>query len=148
MALTLNDITPIGLCIVTQELMDTRKFQNGFCDNTIMKTRDEELQTKLTSIKRELNSYATENKFLQGHKAVIVNNMDKINALVISRFFQQDLKAVESIVAHSKDLMARVLGASSFQDISVLEPTFRSKVSLPVYDLFLQYMRKSNIPMV
>jgi len=148
MALTLHDLTPIGLCVVTQELMDTRKFQNGFCDNTIMKTRDEDLKDKLVSIKRELNSYSTESRFLQGHKAVIVNNMDKINALVISRFGQQDLRAVENIVAYSKDLMTKVLNASSFDDISALEPTFRSKVSLPVYDLFLQYMKKSNIPMV
>ncbi|MFH0711228.1 MAG: hypothetical protein V1944_01485 [Candidatus Aenigmatarchaeota archaeon] len=148
MALTLHDLTPIGLCIVTQDLFDTRKFQNGFCDNTIMKTRDENLQDKLVSVKRELNSYATENNFLQGHKAVIVNNMDRINALVISRFVQQDLKAVESIVAHSKDLMTKVLNASSFADIMSFEPTFRSKVSLPVYELFIHYMRKSNIPMV
>jgi len=148
MALTLHDLTPVGLCVATQDLFDVRKFQNGFCDNTIMKTRDEELQDKLVSVKRELNSYATENKFLQGHKAVIVSNMDKINALVISRFVQQDLRAVESIAAHSKDLMTKVLNASSFQDIAALEPIFKSKVSLPVYDLFLQYMRKSNIPMV
>lgn len=148
MALTLHDITPVGLCVVTQDLFDARRFQSGFCDNTIMKTRDEDLKDKLVSVKRELNSYSTEKKFLDGHKSIIVSNMDKINALVISRFVQQDLKAVESIVAHSKDLMTRVLNASSFDDISALETTFRTKVSLPVYDLFLQYMKKSNIPMV
>ncbi|MBS3055126.1 MAG: hypothetical protein J4452_01395 [Candidatus Aenigmarchaeota archaeon] len=148
MALTLHDITPVGLCVVTGDLFDARRFQSGFCDNTIMKTRDEDLKDKLVSVKRELNSYSTEKKFLDGHKSIIVSNMDKINALVISRFVQQDLKAVESIVVHSKDLMTRVLNASSFDDISALETTFRTKVSLPVYDLFLQYMKKSNIPMV
>ena len=148
MALTLHDLTPVGLCVVTQDLFDARRFQNGFCDNTIMKTRDENLHEKLVSVKRELNSYATEKKFLDGHKAVIVHNMDKINALVISRFVDSDLKSVESIVAHSKDLMSRVLNASSFEDITALETTFKTKVSLPVYDLFLQYMKRSKIPMV
>ena len=148
MALTLHDITPVGLCVATQDLFDARRFQNGFCDNTIMKTRDENLQEKLVSVKRELNSYATEKKFIEGHKSVIVSNMDKINALVISRFAESDLKSVESIVAHSKDLMSRVLNASTFEDISALETTFRTKVSLPVYDLFLQYMKRLKIPMV
>jgi len=148
MALTLNDITPVGLCVVTQDLFDAKRFQNGFCDNTIMKTRDESLQDKLVSVKRELNSYSTEKKFLDGHKSIIVSNLDKISALVISRFGEQDLKSVESIVAHSKDLMHKVLNASTFEEIAALETTFRTKVSLPVYDLFLQYMKRSKIPMV
>jgi len=90
-----------------------------------MHTKDENLQEKLVSIKRELNSYSTEQKFLQGHKTAIVNNMDKINALVASRFIEQDLRSVESIIAHSKDLMTKVLNASSFDEIAALEPTFR-----------------------
>ncbi len=145
--LTLNDITPVGLCIVTQDMFDARRFRANFCDNLLLRARDKKLGPSLTSIKMELNSVAAERKFLDGHKIDIINNIDKILASVSSRYSMVDLKAVEGVVTNGKELIEKVLAANSFNSIAVLEPEFRSKITLPVYGLFTEYMKKSR-PMV
>jgi len=148
MALTLNEITPIGLCLSTQDLFDARRFQTNFCDNILMRSNDANLQNKIVRIKRELNAFGTEKKFVEGHKTAIISNMDKIVSLVSSRFAEIDLRATENIVLHSKDLMEKVLVAQSFDEIAALQNDFKSYVTLPVYELFLKYMKRSKIPMV
>jgi hypothetical protein len=148
MALTLNDITPVGLCLVTQDLFDARRFQTNFCDNILMRSNDMNLQDKIVGIKRELNSFMTEKKFIEGHKTVIVNNIDKIISLVSSRFAEIDLRTTENVVLHSKDLMEKVLVAQTFDEILSLHNNFKSNVTLPVYELFLKSMKKSKISMV
>lgn len=148
MTLTLHDITPVGLCLATQDLFDARRFQSNFCDNILMRSNDVGLQDKIVKVKRELNSFMTEKKFLEGHKAAIVNNIDKIISLVSSRFAEMDLRATENVVLHSKDLMEKVLVAQTFDEISFLHNDFKSNVTLPVYDLFLKQMKRSDVRMV
>lgn len=148
MPLTLSDITPMGLCIATQELFDAKRFQANFCDHTILRTRDQKLEPKLTKLKRELNSIMTEKKFLDGHKTAIISNIDKIISLVSSRYAQINFRLVENIVLNARELMDKVMFANSFDEIAKLEPVFKSKVTLPVYELFIAYMKKSNITVV
>lgn len=148
MTLTLNEITPIGLCLSTQDLFDARRFQTNFCDNILMRSKDPNLENKIVRVKRELNSITTEKKFIEGHKTIIVNNIDKIISLVSSRFPEIDLRSTENIVLHSKDIMEKVLVAQTFDEIAALNNDFKSYVTLPVYELFLKYMKRSKIPMV
>lgn len=148
MPLTLSDITPIGLCIATQELFDAKRFQANFCDHTILRTRDPKLEPKLTKLKRELNSMMTEKKFLEGHKTAIISNIDKIISLVYSRYAQIDYITVENIVLNARELIDKILFLNSFDEIAKLESVFKSKVTLPVYSLFIAYMKKSNVKVV
>lgn len=144
MTLTLSDITPIGLCIATQDLFDAKRFQQNFCDNLLLRARDKNLEPKLTMLKRELNSTSTEKKFLEGHKTAIINNIDKILSLVSSRYSQINFRVVETIVSDGKQLINEVLRADSFEKIAELEPLFKSKITLPVYELFIQYLKKTK----
>jgi hypothetical protein len=146
--LTLNDITPVGLCMVTQDMLDVRRYRANFCDNLLLRARDKNLEPSLTSIKIELNSVAADRKFLEGHKVAIVNNIDKILASVSARYAVIDLKAVEGIVASGKELIEKVLAANSFSTMAILEPEFKSKITLPVYGLFTEYMNKSKTSMI
>ena len=84
MTLTLHDITPLGLCIATQNLFDAKRFQQNFCDNMLLRARDKTLEPKIVSLKRELNSSVNQKKFLDGYKVVIADNMDKIFSIVSS----------------------------------------------------------------
>lgn len=144
MGITLHDITPVGLCIATQELFDTKRFRANFCDNLLLRARDKRLEPVLNSLKRELNSLMTEKKFLDGHKTIIVSNIDKILSLVSSRYLQVDLRLTESIINNGKQLIEKVMNADSFEDIGKLESEFKSKITLPVYELFASYMKRSK----
>jgi hypothetical protein len=148
MTLTLHDITPIGLCIATQELFDAKRFRANFGDNLLLKSNDQKIKSKLMNLKRELNSTMTEKKFLDGHKTAIISNIDKILSLVASRYTQIDLKAVELIFDNGKELIDKVFFSTSFDEISRLEPVFRSKITLPVYELFLDQMKRSDVRMI
>lgn len=145
MPITLADITPVALCISTQELFDTKRFKLNFCDNLLLRVKDEILEPTLTKIKRELNTKALEKKFLEGYKAVIISNIDKILGLVASRYAKIDLKQTQSVVAEGKDLIERVSLAESFEEIGKLEPIFKSKITLPVYEMFLSYLKQTGV---
>jgi len=148
MSLTLNDVTPIGLCVATQDLFDAKRFQTNFCDNIILRFRDSNLMPKLVNLKRQLNSAEMEKKFIEGHKTAIVSNIDKIISLALSRYAQSDLRLVEEIVSSGKELIDKVMMTTSFGQISMLEPIFKTRITLPVYELFIESMKKSNIKMV
>lgn len=144
MPLTLHDITPVGLCIATQDLFDAKRFQSNFCDNLLLRAKDKKLEPKLIKLKRELNSMMTQRKFLDGHRTVIVSNIDKILALV-ARYAKMDLSLTESIIENGKELIEKVLAADSFEGIAELEPAFKSKITLPVYELFIKYTKRSVV---
>ncbi len=148
MALTLHDITPIGLCIATQDLFDAKRFKQNFCDNLLLRARDKILEPKIISLKRELNSFATEKRFLEGYKVVIINNMDKILSITSSRYVSTDLRMVESIVFNGKKLMEKVLSAGNFETIASLESEFKSKITLVIYELFIKSLKQSKISIV
>lgn len=148
MTLTLNDLTPLGLCLATQDLFDAKRFQTNFCDNILMRGKNEKLQDKLFKVKRELNSFMSEKKFIEGHKTAIISNIDKIISLVSSRYSQVDLRQAENVVLHAKDMIEKVLDINSFEQLANLQNDFKSHVTLPVYELFLGYMKRSNIQMI
>lgn len=141
MDLTLNDITPIALCVATQDLFDAKRFQANFGDNLILRARDKNISPLLFNLKRDLNS-SSQKKFLDGHKAVIVNNIDKIISLVSTRYAQLGLKQVQQVIENGKQLIAKVLFAESFDDIARLEPSFRTQITFPVYNLFTDSMKR------
>lgn len=145
MVLTLHDVTPIGLCIATQDLFDAKRFQSNFCDNLLLRAKDAKLGFRLTNLKRELNSIVTQKKFLDGHKTAIISNIDKILGLVSSRYTQTDLRSTERIITDGKELIDKVMFANSFEEIAALEPVFKSKITLPVYELFVDSMKKSKM---
>lgn len=146
MPLTLTDITPIGLCVATQDLFDAKRFQTNFCDNLLLRTEDKTIRPKLISLKRDLIS--TEKKFLDGHKAVIISNIDRIIGLVSSRYLKVDLRLAESVVSNGKELIEKVLACESFEDIARLESEFKKRITLTVYELFIGYMKKSKISII
>jgi len=148
MALTMQEVIPLGLCIATQDLIDARRFQLNFADNIVLRSRDRTLEPKLTPIKRELNSSTLQKKYLEGHKTAIVSNMDKIMALVASRYAELDLNLADSIVYNGRLIIEKVLKAESFEKIAELDPVFKSKITLPVYDLFIRHLKKSRISMI
>jgi len=148
MPLTMQEVIPIGLCVATQDMIDAKRFQRNFADNLVLRARDRTLEPKLTPIKRELNSSIHQKKYLEGHKTAIVNNIDKIIALVASRYTELDLNLVDSIVYNGKLIIEKVLNADSFDKIAELDPVFKSKVTLPVYDLFIRHLKKSRISMI
>lgn len=148
MTLTLHDITPVGLCIATQELFDARRFQQNFGDHTLLRSKDKSLAPSVSDLKRELNSPQNQKKFLEGHKAAIISNIDKIMSLVTARYSSMDIRITENVLNSSKDLMQRIMYATSFEDIARLEPLFKSGVTLPVYELFMNYMKRSNVSVV
>ncbi|MEM7825731.1 MAG: hypothetical protein QW412_02645 [Candidatus Aenigmatarchaeota archaeon] len=145
MPITLADITPVGLCISTQELFDAKRFKSNFCDNLLLRVKDQILDPTLIKIKRELNTKQLEKKFLEGYKAVIISNIDKIIGIVISRYSKVDLKLAQSVFVEGKDLIERVNLANSFEDIAKLEPDFKSKITLPVYEMFLSYIKQVGV---
>jgi hypothetical protein len=134
----------MGLCIATQDLFDAKRFQQNFCDNLILRARDKNLEPKLSMLKRELSSTMTEKKFLEGHKTAIINNIDKILSLVSSRYSQIDFRLVQNIVLDGKQLIDKVLYAENFSNIAALEPLFKSKVTLPTYELFIASLKRAK----
>ncbi len=148
MALTLQEVIPLGLCMATQDLIDTRRFQQNFADNLLLRGRDKVLGSKLVPIKRELNSSNLQKKYIEGHKIAIVSNLDKIIAIVASRYSEIDLNLVDSIAYNGRLIIEKVLEAESFDKIAELDSTFKTKITLPVYDLFIRHMKKSRISMI
>jgi len=148
MPITLNDIKPIGLCITTQELFDTKKFLLNYCDSLILRGRDIALTNDLTSIKRELNSFRAKVKFLDGYKAIITNNIDKILSLISSRYEREQPREVERIMMDGKGIIKKVLKTRSFEEILGMESEFKSKVTLPVYELFLKDLKGAKINII
>lgn len=144
MTLTMADITPIGLCIATQELFDAKRFRQNFCDNILLRMKDKSLEEIVTPVKRELISTTNEKKFLEGHKIAIASNIDKILSLS-SRYASINASTVNAIIRDGKDLIKQVLFAERFEQIERLEPVFRTKVSLPMYSLFLEYSKRHKL---
>ena len=144
MVLTIGDVTPLALCIVTQELFDSRRFRSNFCDNTILRMKDKTLEPIIVRIKKDLNTSALEKKFLEGYKAVILSNLDKIIGVVSSRYSRVDLRLTEVVVTNTRKLMDKVILANSFEEIAKLEPIFKSKITLPVYKMFIEYLKASK----
>ncbi len=139
--LTMHDILPISLCLATQDLLDTKKFQSSFSDNLILRLKDEELSEDLLMIKRDLNSFLSEERFLDGYKAVIISYIDKIIGLVNSRYIKVDMKLASEVIESAREIIGKVIKAKNFQEISTLESVFKSKVTLPVYNLFLESIK-------
>ncbi len=148
MTVTMQEVTPIGLCIVTQDMMDSKRYRSNFGDNLILRARDRSFELKLTPIKRELNSYMSEKKYLEGFKIVIISNIDKIMALVSARYSNIDLNLVDSIVFNGKVVIEKILNAESFDKIAELDGLFKTKITLPVYDLFIRQMKKGKTQMI
>ena len=144
----MHDVAPVGLCIVTQDLLDIRRYKGDFGDFMMLRMKDKNIEMQIFDLKRQLNSRTSEMKFLEGHKAVIVSNIDKIISLVSSRYSQINLRQTEKIIEAAKDVMSRVMMASNFDQIAELEPVFRSKVTLPVYDLFVDYLKTQSLRLV
>lgn len=148
MPITMNEITPIALCIATADLFDTKRFRANFADNMILRVRDKSMERELIPVKRELNSPTAQKKFLDGHKIAIINNIDKILALLENRYAHIDLKRVQEISLAGKELMAKVLIADNFDSIGALESTFRNKIMLPTYSLFVESMKRVGVTVV
>jgi len=147
MVLTMQDTKPIGLCVATQELFDTKRYLLNFCDGLLLRGDDPALKAKLTVVKRELNAFRTQPKFLEGHKAVIVSNIDKIIGLV-DRYSKANPNEVSEVKMNGKNLIQKVLKAETFDDILKLENEFKSGMTLPIYQLFIYDLKRSNIKMV
>ena len=143
MVVTINDILPVSLCLTIDELFDARRFRANFGDNIIIRAKDPKLVPQLTKLKREMNSMMTEQKFFEGHKTAIVGNMDKVLSLV-SRYANTDLREVEAVISNGKSIMERVIFSSNFEELGRLGPEFKSKVTLPVYSLFMKSMKRDG----
>ena len=144
MTLTLHDATPIGLCVVTQDLLDVKRFRANFCDMTILRLDDYELKEKVKDLKVDINSALSESKFLDGYKVVITSNIDKIIAMITSRYLQTDIKTTESVIANAKIIMRKVMAAKNFDQLAVLEPEFKTKVTFPLNSLFNKSLSESK----
>jgi len=143
----MHDTKPIGLCVATQELFDTKRYLLNFCDGLLLRGNDLALKTKLTAVKRELNAYRTQQKFLEGHKTVIVSNIDKIIGLV-DRYSTANPNEVEEVKRSGREIMQKVLNMGTFDEILKLEDQFKSKITLPVYQLFINDLKRSQIKMI
>ncbi len=148
MTLTMHDIRPIGLCVSTLDLFDTKKFLLGYADSLILRGDDPRLAQLLTKFKREMNSMMSQQKFLEGYKAIIANNIDKIIALVEARYAKTYSSDVDSVRAHGKKLIERVLNASSFDVIGGMEDDFKSRIVLPTYRLFVDDLKRSKVSFI
>ena len=147
MPLTMQDIKPVSLCIATEELFDSKRFRENFCDNLVLKARDKEIEELVSPLKKEI-TLRNPKKFLEGYKAVIMSNIDKILSLVSARYSSVDFKKVEDIVKSGKELIKKVYFAESFEEINSLGEIFRRKISLPTYSLFISAMRHSQIDVI
>lgn len=140
--ITMQEMEPLALCIVTQQMFD-RRFRTAFCDNTMLRERDPRLEPELVRMKREMNSGMTERKYIEGHKANIVNNLDRIIALV-PRYAKSDIHGVEAVVRNGKELMRKVLAADSFEQLSAMDAEFKTKITLAVYELYSRHSKMTQ----
>lgn len=140
----MSDLMPVSLCLSTHELFDAKRFVQNFCDYTLLRSRDLETENMIWPMKKEIGSTQFYKKYVEGHKAVIVSNIDKILSLVTARYAMLNIKSIETIVKDGRSIMRKVLQAQSFEDVLLLEPTFKSKIVLPVYELFLEYNKRSQ----
>ncbi|MCS7094009.1 MAG: hypothetical protein RMJ18_02395 [Candidatus Aenigmarchaeota archaeon] len=138
---TIADITPLAFCIQTDDLFDFKNFQSSFGDYLLLRERDQEFEEFLIGIKRRLSLGATQQEFLEGYKAVLIRNLDKIMSLVEGRYSSMDKKTVDTINTTIKQLIRKILVAEDFQKIQELETTFRRNVMLQVYSLFLKSIK-------
>jgi len=143
MHITMTDMMPVGLCLATQELFDTKRYQQNFCDHCLLRSPDTETSNAIWPMKKELGSSSYEKKYLEGHKAAIVGNIDKVLSLTTARYAHMNMKSIEAISRDGKSLIRKVIQATSFQDILILDPTFKSKIVLPVYEMFLESVKRS-----
>ena len=142
MPLTLHEALPLGMCLATQELLDVKKFLLNFCDGILLKSTDDSLKRRISQIKRDLNAFKVQDKFLDGYKAVLLNNMDRIINLTISRFSKLKPNEVEKIVKSVKEIMEKILNAQKFEDFLPLEAEFKKKVTLPLYELYIEVQKR------
>ena len=140
--MTMQEMEPLALCIVTQQMFD-RRFRTGFCDNTLLRDRDLKLEPEILRMKREMNSGMTERKYLEGHKANIINNIDRIVALV-ARYAKADVHGTEAVMRNGKDIMRKVLAADSFDEISSMDAEFKTRITLAVYELFVRHSKMTQ----
>jgi len=130
------------MCLATQELLDVKKFLLNFCDGILLKSTDDSLKRRISQIKRDLNAFKVQDKFLDGYKAVLLNNMDRIINLTISRFSKLKPNEVEKIVKSVKEIMEKILNAQKFEDFLPLEAEFKKKVTLPLYELYIEVQKR------
>ena len=140
--ITMQEMEPLALCIVTQQMFD-RHFNAAFCDNMLLRERDLKLEPELMRMKREMSSGMTGRKYLEGHKADILNNLDRIVALV-PRYAKSDMHGVEAVVRNGKEMMHKVLSAESFEDLSSMDAEFKTKILLAVYELYLRHSKMTQ----
>ncbi|MBU5687949.1 MAG: hypothetical protein KQA41_02630 [Candidatus Aenigmarchaeota archaeon] len=120
----------------------------NYCDNTLLRGGDPSLSNKLNSLKRDLNSIRTQQKFLDGYKTVMINNIDKIIALVESRYGKTFSEDVELVKKSGRNIIEKIMNAQSFDEIAILEDVFKTNVVLPTYRLFIDDMKKLKINIV
>ena len=101
------------------------------------------MKNKIVRIFEE--SIEVKKKFIEGHKTAIISNIDKIMSLVTARYHSMDIRVSDNVIQNSKDLMLRVMYATTFDDIARLEPVFKTGVTLPVYELFMNSMKRSKL---
>ncbi|HDJ96752.1 MAG TPA: hypothetical protein ENG45_01625 [Candidatus Aenigmarchaeota archaeon] len=138
MVVTMHEAFPLGLCMVTESMLDAKRFLLNFCDNTIIRDEDQELKSRLKNVKKELNGIRTQPNFFDGYKTVILDNIDKIIGIVKSRFEKIDPKIVGPVVKDGKEIMKKVLNSQSFDDLVPLSNEFKRKITLRVYELYLK----------
>ena len=144
MHITMTDMMPVGLCLATNELFDAVRYQRNFCDHTLLRARGSGMESTLTPLKKELNSSDYQKKYLEGHKAAIVSNIDKILSIASARYAKMNFRSIEALTIHGRSLMNKVIAAESFQELSFLQPTFKSKITLVVYEMFIEYNKRSE----
>ena len=144
----MTDVMPVGLCLATHELFDTKRYQQNFCDHCLLRSPDTETANVIWPIKKELGASQYQKKYLEGHKAAIISNIDKILSLTTARYANISIKSIEALVKDGKSILRKVAQATSFEDILFLEPAFKSKIVLPVYELFSESMKRSAQRMV
>ncbi len=142
--ITLHESSLLGFCLVTQELLDHKKFILNFCDGVILKSSDTSLKQPLVEMKKELNSFKVQKKFLDGYKAILLYNMDRILNMTVSRFAKVDPKSVEKIVESIKSIMKKVSTLQDFDSFSGLDAEFKKKVTLPIYELYIKSEKAKN----
>lgn len=135
--ITMQEMEPLALCIVTQQMFD-RRFRTAFCDNVLLRERDLKLEPELLRMKREMSSNMTERKYLEGHKASIINNLDRIIALA-ARYAKADVHGTEAVMKSGKEMMHKVLAAESFEELASMDAEFKTKITLAVYGLYSRH---------
>jgi len=55
---------------------------------------------------------------------------------------------VERLVINGKDMIKKILRANNFEDILAMEGEFKSKITLPVYELFIKSLKRSKINVI